>query len=258
MEGDLLRLDSALSLAEEEGSGVIIPQAEWEKGASGFQLTLVGRVLSSRAIHFDALKDSLLSILQPAKGVVPLRVQFDQPIFGVAPRVRQAREWHAGVLTFLATSGGLSTAQRQQLELLRSIRPCRSGCQLSRIGWFRHEGRRRAHHSLARSQSVASVGSSFGPLETCPNTVLGPSSGVKPTPASVILQAQFLHSFPGCVANEIREGARSCRLHPLTQQPSIQAVVRVCRLFVALVGGFQTGISADVEGEVAGEAGEAA
>ncbi|KAK4425511.1 hypothetical protein Salat_1745100 [Sesamum alatum] len=74
MENDLLRLDSILSLTVEEGSGVVIPQSEWDKGSGGFRLTLVGRLLSHRSVHFDALKVSLTNILQPAKGVVVRKV----------------------------------------------------------------------------------------------------------------------------------------------------------------------------------------
>ncbi|KAK4415646.1 hypothetical protein Salat_2672000 [Sesamum alatum] len=74
MENDLLRLDSVLSLMVEEGSGVVILRSEWDKGSGGFRLTLVGRLLSHRSVHFDALKVSLTNILHPAKGVVVRKV----------------------------------------------------------------------------------------------------------------------------------------------------------------------------------------
>ncbi|KAK4435072.1 hypothetical protein Salat_0670500 [Sesamum alatum] len=45
MEGDLLRLDSVLSLMEEEGLGVLIPQSEWKKGVGVIRLTLIGLLL---------------------------------------------------------------------------------------------------------------------------------------------------------------------------------------------------------------------
>ncbi|KAK4439151.1 hypothetical protein Salat_0250000 [Sesamum alatum] len=44
MEGDIMRLDSVLSLIVEECVGVVIPQSEWEKGSGGFRLTFVGRL----------------------------------------------------------------------------------------------------------------------------------------------------------------------------------------------------------------------
>ncbi|KAK4438678.1 hypothetical protein Salat_0202300 [Sesamum alatum] len=74
MDGDILRLDLVLSLMVEEGEGVCIPQSEWDKGAGGFRLSLVGRLLSHRPVHFDALKDSLTSMFQTVRGVVVRKV----------------------------------------------------------------------------------------------------------------------------------------------------------------------------------------
>ncbi|KAK4424535.1 hypothetical protein Salat_1646900 [Sesamum alatum] len=74
MDGDLLRLDSMLSLTVEEGEGVSIPQSEWEKGSGGFRLMLVGRLLSPQSVRFDALRDSLTNMFQTVRGIVVRKI----------------------------------------------------------------------------------------------------------------------------------------------------------------------------------------
>ncbi|KAK4413541.1 hypothetical protein Salat_2766700 [Sesamum alatum] len=74
MESDLLKLDTVLSLTEEEAPGLVIPQSDWEKGAGGFRLTLVGRLLTHRSVLFDSLKDSLVRQFQTARGVLVRKV----------------------------------------------------------------------------------------------------------------------------------------------------------------------------------------
>ncbi|KAK4426699.1 hypothetical protein Salat_1438600 [Sesamum alatum] len=69
MESDLLKLDTVLSLTEDEAPGLVISQSDWEKGAGGFRLTLVGRLLTHRSVLFDSLKDSLVRLFQTARGV---------------------------------------------------------------------------------------------------------------------------------------------------------------------------------------------
>ncbi|KAK4430690.1 Vesicle-associated membrane protein [Sesamum alatum] len=56
MESDIMKFDSILSLTEEEATSVVIPQTVWDKGYGGYCLTLVGRLLSHRLVHFEALK----------------------------------------------------------------------------------------------------------------------------------------------------------------------------------------------------------
>ncbi|KAK4438483.1 hypothetical protein Salat_0182600 [Sesamum alatum] len=68
MESDILKLDSALSLTEEEATSVVIPQSDWDKGVDGYRFTLVGRLLSHRSIHFEALKGRLIQLIQGARG----------------------------------------------------------------------------------------------------------------------------------------------------------------------------------------------
>ncbi|KAK4417048.1 hypothetical protein Salat_2530300 [Sesamum alatum] len=69
MESDLLKLDIVLSLTEDEAPGLVIPQSGWEKGAGGFRLMLVRRLLTHRSVLFDSLKDSLVRRFQTAQGV---------------------------------------------------------------------------------------------------------------------------------------------------------------------------------------------
>ncbi|KAK4418218.1 hypothetical protein Salat_2234500 [Sesamum alatum] len=69
MESDILNLDSALSLTEEEATSVVIPQSDWDKGVDGYRFTLVGHLLSHRLIHFEALKVRLIQLIQAARGV---------------------------------------------------------------------------------------------------------------------------------------------------------------------------------------------
>ncbi|KAK4438736.1 hypothetical protein Salat_0208200 [Sesamum alatum] len=74
MDGDILRLDSVLSLIVEEGEGVCIPQSDWTIGLGGFRLTLVGRLLSPRSVNFEVLKDSLTCMFHTVRGVVVRKV----------------------------------------------------------------------------------------------------------------------------------------------------------------------------------------
>ncbi|KAK4424562.1 hypothetical protein Salat_1649700 [Sesamum alatum] len=78
MEGDILKLDSVLSLSEEEASGPVIPLSEWNKGSDGYGLTLIGCLLSHRSVHFDVLKGMLVQLIQAAQGVTMRKISEDQ------------------------------------------------------------------------------------------------------------------------------------------------------------------------------------
>ncbi|KAK4438075.1 hypothetical protein Salat_0141600 [Sesamum alatum] len=74
MESDILNLDSALFLTEEEYTDVVIPQSDWDKGVEGYSLTLVGRLMSHRAVHFEALKGMLVQLIQAVGGVTVRKI----------------------------------------------------------------------------------------------------------------------------------------------------------------------------------------
>ncbi|KAK4413668.1 hypothetical protein Salat_2779600 [Sesamum alatum] len=78
MDGDLLRLHSVLSLTSDEATGVVIPQSDWEKGYGGCRFTLVGRLLSHRAVNFDAMKGTLVQLFQAARGVEVRKISDDR------------------------------------------------------------------------------------------------------------------------------------------------------------------------------------
>ncbi|KAK4423004.1 hypothetical protein Salat_1883000 [Sesamum alatum] len=74
MESDILKLDSVLSLSVEEASGPVIPLSEWNKGLDGYDLTLIGRLLSHRSVPFEALKGTLIQLIQAARGVTMRKI----------------------------------------------------------------------------------------------------------------------------------------------------------------------------------------
>ncbi|KAK4421993.1 hypothetical protein Salat_2150000 [Sesamum alatum] len=78
MENDILKLDAVLSLTEDEASGVVISQSAWDKGLGAYHLTLVGRLLSHRTVHFEALRGSLAHLIQATRGMA--LSQFDEPL----------------------------------------------------------------------------------------------------------------------------------------------------------------------------------
>ncbi|KAK4430998.1 hypothetical protein Salat_0861800 [Sesamum alatum] len=188
----------------EEGSGVIIPQSEWDKGAGCFRLTLVGRLLSHRSVHFDALKDSLTTILQPAKGVVVRKEHFVDPssqtpygawlrASGPVRRIgsgsipaRPTYIWRGSSSLGLSGSGAVgggsgavggsaregtsSLGWRLLDEKSDSAGPAFQ--DQTDLGPVRNVG----HQALLRhanSSSGDSVGSSLGPMEVLPELVVG-------------------------------------------------------------------------------------
>ncbi|KAK4417140.1 hypothetical protein Salat_2539500 [Sesamum alatum] len=72
MDSDILCLNSILSLTE--AAEVFIPRTDWDKGYAGNHLTLVGRVLSHRLVHFEATKARLVDLFQSSKGVIAHKV----------------------------------------------------------------------------------------------------------------------------------------------------------------------------------------
>ncbi|KAK4424238.1 hypothetical protein Salat_1617200 [Sesamum alatum] len=78
MDGDLLRLHSVLSLTFDEAVGVVIPLSDLEKGYGGYHLTLVGRLLSHRAVNFDAMKGTLIQLFQAARGLELRKISDDR------------------------------------------------------------------------------------------------------------------------------------------------------------------------------------
>ncbi|KAL0289662.1 UNVERIFIED_CONTAM: hypothetical protein Sangu_2608100 [Sesamum angustifolium] len=78
MEGMEIGLD--LSLTEEEEAGLLIPNNDWgqNKEAKNTELTIVGRLLSHRGTNFDALKNMLVSLFQPVKGMILRRITEDR------------------------------------------------------------------------------------------------------------------------------------------------------------------------------------
>ncbi|KAL0396708.1 UNVERIFIED_CONTAM: putative mitochondrial protein [Sesamum calycinum] len=69
MDSGLNGLKSALSLTESEDAGVVIASSLWYSDSDSYELYLVGRVLSSRAVHADALKSTLLLAFNPVRGM---------------------------------------------------------------------------------------------------------------------------------------------------------------------------------------------
>ncbi|KAK4438579.1 hypothetical protein Salat_0192400 [Sesamum alatum] len=81
-------MDKVLSLMDEEVADFIIPQATSDRGSGGFHLTLVSRLVSYRSIHFEALKGSLLQLIQAACGVSIRKIsesQFSDPLRRLGP-----------------------------------------------------------------------------------------------------------------------------------------------------------------------------
>ncbi|KAK4404354.1 hypothetical protein Sango_0804000 [Sesamum angolense] len=75
-----MELGPNLSLTEDEEARVVIPNSDWncKEDSRGFELALVGRFLSHRNTNFDALRNTLLSILQPVKGMTLRRISKDR------------------------------------------------------------------------------------------------------------------------------------------------------------------------------------
>ncbi|KAK4424571.1 hypothetical protein Salat_1650600 [Sesamum alatum] len=74
MEGADLLLDSSLTLTDVEEAGVTLPPCVWPSRWLGISLTLVGRLLSHRSVNFEALRNSLSSLLRPVRGMSVQRV----------------------------------------------------------------------------------------------------------------------------------------------------------------------------------------
>ncbi|KAK4413788.1 hypothetical protein Salat_2791600 [Sesamum alatum] len=62
-------MDKVLSLLDAEVADFTIPQSTWDSGSGNFHLTLVGRLVSHCSVHFEALRGSLIQLIQAARGV---------------------------------------------------------------------------------------------------------------------------------------------------------------------------------------------
>ncbi|KAK4395316.1 hypothetical protein Sango_1685900 [Sesamum angolense] len=69
MESDLSRLGASLSLTEEEESGLILPAGLWHADPLPQGFFIVGRVLSQRGFHPEALHTTLKAAFNPVRGM---------------------------------------------------------------------------------------------------------------------------------------------------------------------------------------------
>ncbi|KAL0413619.1 UNVERIFIED_CONTAM: hypothetical protein Sradi_1563600 [Sesamum radiatum] len=69
MDADLENLGAALKLSENENNGVVVPLGVWHRESDVEGLFIVGRILSSRSFHPDALKQTLHLSFNPVKGM---------------------------------------------------------------------------------------------------------------------------------------------------------------------------------------------
>ncbi|KAL0355953.1 UNVERIFIED_CONTAM: hypothetical protein Sradi_4042200 [Sesamum radiatum] len=69
MDSGFNRLQSALSLTEIEDDGVVVALNIWYSDSESFELCLVGRILTLRPFHVDALKTTLLLAFNPVRGM---------------------------------------------------------------------------------------------------------------------------------------------------------------------------------------------
>ncbi|KAL0337653.1 UNVERIFIED_CONTAM: hypothetical protein Scaly_2040400 [Sesamum calycinum] len=69
MEAEFNRMKTALSLTESKDAGVVVASSLWYSESDSYDLYLVGRLLSSRLFHADALKSTLLLAFNPGRGM---------------------------------------------------------------------------------------------------------------------------------------------------------------------------------------------
>ncbi|KAL0337596.1 UNVERIFIED_CONTAM: hypothetical protein Scaly_2034700 [Sesamum calycinum] len=69
MDSGINRLKTALSLTESEDDGVVIASSLWYSDSDMFGLYLVGRLLTPRPFHADALKSTLMLAFNPVRGM---------------------------------------------------------------------------------------------------------------------------------------------------------------------------------------------
>ncbi|KAL0327087.1 UNVERIFIED_CONTAM: hypothetical protein Sangu_1786700 [Sesamum angustifolium] len=69
MDSDLDRLGVALSLTEEEESGLVVPAGLWHAEPISRSFYIVGRLLSTKPFHPEALQSTLRAAFNPGKGL---------------------------------------------------------------------------------------------------------------------------------------------------------------------------------------------
>ncbi|KAL0298472.1 UNVERIFIED_CONTAM: hypothetical protein Sradi_6507000 [Sesamum radiatum] len=72
------KLGQSLKLTEREGAGVVIPDGLWSTSSEDFQLFLVGRLLSTEQPKFEALVNSVKSMLNSMEGLEMRRLEEGQ------------------------------------------------------------------------------------------------------------------------------------------------------------------------------------
>ncbi|KAK4420963.1 hypothetical protein Salat_2046800 [Sesamum alatum] len=100
MEDSFAEIGRALSLAEQENLDVVVPREIWGR-ETDYSLSLVGRVVMRRAYNFDALKEVLLRVINPRKGMQfrkigadRLIITFNHPsIFIILPQEHGKEIW---------------------------------------------------------------------------------------------------------------------------------------------------------------------
>ncbi|KAL0454689.1 UNVERIFIED_CONTAM: hypothetical protein Slati_0808100 [Sesamum latifolium] len=69
MNREVERLQRNLRITEDEERGVMISDGEWNNDIESHTLCLVGRVLTTKTFHFEALATSTKGMINPVKGV---------------------------------------------------------------------------------------------------------------------------------------------------------------------------------------------
>ncbi|KAL0355667.1 UNVERIFIED_CONTAM: hypothetical protein Sradi_4013600 [Sesamum radiatum] len=69
MDSDLDKLGMALTLTDKEDNGAMIPMGLWQNDNETEGFFVVGRILSLRAFHADALRTTLFAAFNPVKGM---------------------------------------------------------------------------------------------------------------------------------------------------------------------------------------------
>ncbi|KAL0411140.1 UNVERIFIED_CONTAM: hypothetical protein Slati_3703700 [Sesamum latifolium] len=69
MEPDLDKLERVLKLTDKEDTGSVIPMGLWQNDNENEGYYVVGRILSHKSIHADALRTTLTTAFNPVKGM---------------------------------------------------------------------------------------------------------------------------------------------------------------------------------------------
>ncbi|KAK4415195.1 hypothetical protein Salat_2626700 [Sesamum alatum] len=109
-------MGTSLSLTEAEEEAVLIPIEDWHKENHALLLSLVGRILSHRAVNFGALKQTLMNLIRPVCGMQVYKVSDERPLAAGEDPADVCLDWSPFHVTFMTFATPLKRVLKLRID----------------------------------------------------------------------------------------------------------------------------------------------